>query len=401
MNFARTPKLIGICFLLGCLVFLCSALWINQSQLTRNIENFLNQELPKAVESGLQSRINQPGEVEQLINRIDGDLQNVPVKQSLKTVQTLWVRLETLGSATPSDTHVSFVTWKTGDQQRVVTYTWGYKIYWLPLILEALVWSLLLAAIYILIPRPISPHRQRWLIWLVKQGESRKRAKLLTADLTEPLSDTTEIWLTHLVAHVPFVDALLLSKAAAKDNISIEQLPWLVLGWKLESSTIETAISISKSPLCLEFDLSQQLILIHGFPINMSQTPLFYYLWYALQRELGEGWVLNPSSQHADESSAKSLVALMRDYQGHTKAIAELDEQGLRAKTLDQNRSKIKDALCSALGNELASQFLFENEKDKRTGRSRYRLMQALPVSILDRAIISHVTQSESPNTHV
>ena len=64
----------------------------------------------------------------------------------------------------------------------------------------------------------------------------------------------------------------------------------------------------------------------------------------------------------------------MQHYGGHGKAINDLQSNGLKAKTLDQNRSKIKDELVSVLGETLAADYLFETARDAQSGRSKYRI---------------------------
>jgi len=62
-----------------------------------------------------------------------------------------------------------------------------------------------------------------------------------------------------------------------------------------------------------------------------------------------------------------------------TKKRYDLDE-GLKGKTLDQNRNKIKTELQRVLEG-LACDYLFDSERDERTARYRYSLK--LPASKL------------------
>lgn len=64
----------------------------------------------------------------------------------------------------------------------------------------------------------------------------------------------------------------------------------------------------------------------------------------------------------------------MQEHGGHQKAIKELEAHGVRAKTMDQNRNKVKEELTKVLGEAVAEQYLFETRRDPRTGRNHYRL---------------------------
>jgi hypothetical protein len=52
----------------------------------------------------------------------------------------------------------------------------------------------------------------------------------------------------------------------------------------------------------------------------------------------------------------------------------DLEDHGLKAKTLDQNRSKIKEGITAVLGQELAARYLFELRKRATSNRTSYRL---------------------------
>ncbi|MFU8764563.1 MAG: hypothetical protein ACNA7T_08575 [Haliea sp.] len=113
-----------------------------------------------------------------------------------------------------------------------------------------------------------------------------------------------------------------------------------------------------------------------GSELRLPSTPFIYYLWYAQRRLAGTdgGWYLNPSSGGSDASAAEEVLALMDALGAHSRARRELAEKGLRAKVLDQNRSKVKDELVRLLGEEVAAAYLFDAERDGRTARYRYRL---------------------------
>jgi hypothetical protein len=118
---------------------------------------------------------------------------------------------------------------------------------------------------------------------------------------------------------------------------------------------------------------------LHGLDVPVSGTPLFYYAWYAMarQQEEGKGWITNPATNRPDPAAGRELIKLMSHYDGHARAINDLERAGLKARTLDQNRSKIKDEIVAVLGEELADAYLFEASKHPNGIQMRYRLRVA------------------------
>lgn len=158
-------------------------------------------------------------------------------------------------------------------------------------------------------------------------------------------------------------------------SLSGTPLKWYQLACKTYPKSKAKQIATSNNTLV--FSPAHHELSIHGMPITLSKTPYFYYLWYAQRRlaaSVPGGWHLNPSQLQADTRSAQELIALMRCFKGHTKAINDLESNDLRAKTLDRNRNKIKEELTAVLGEELAADYLFDAERDPRTNRFKYRL---------------------------
>jgi len=93
-----------------------------------------------------------------------------------------------------------------------------------------------------------------------------------------------------------------------------------------------------------------------------------------MHRMSGDCWVTNPASNRPDPVLARELVELMSRYDGHAKAINDLERTGLKARTLDQNRSKIKDDISAVLGEKLATAYLFEASRHPDGIHMRYRL---------------------------
>ena len=144
-------------------------------------------------------------------------------------------------------------------------------------------------------------------------------------------------------------------------------------------STVDFAklLTQSSQPLVLEFFHRDHHLQarISSIDIPLSVTPTLYWYWYATFRTQDkQGWVMNPPTNRPDHEMAQSLLALMTQFTSHGRAKKELEDNGVRAKTLDQNRNKIKEALINALGEELAQECGFESHKQDGKQQTRYRL---------------------------
>ncbi len=132
--------------------------------------------------------------------------------------------------------------------------------------------------------------------------------------------------------------------------------------------------------LCYDGNLQAR---VSDIEIPLSITPTLYWYWYAQFRKQQEhGWVVNPPTNRPSHEMAKSLLNLMAQFGGHGRAKKELEDNGMRAKTLDQNRNKIKEALIKALGEPLADECSFESHKLEGQPQAKYRLKMS-PKQIL------------------
>ena len=244
-------------------------------------------------------------------------------------------------------------------------------------------WAAVLAvAFYFLYVRtayPLSGNRLRWMNELVVQGYDRRDAYEICGNAREEswsLGTSQRFCLEAL--HNPTSRNFAYSMRVARDpriaQLSRGQVEWLVWGLQRNPDDLETAMKIANAPDIVEIDLSQGELRIHGVDIPVNRTPLFYYAWYANNRRLADGWVANPQSNKPDKSAGADLAQLMWSCAGHAKAAASVEEAGLKAKTLDQNRSKIKQEIVAVLGESVGSRYLFDERKDMKTGRMSYRL---------------------------
>jgi hypothetical protein len=237
---------------------------------------------------------------------------------------------------------------------------------------------LFLAIGYCLRP-PLSKLHRQWINYLLERGYSGAAAfdavsrydaeqlVLRPAQLAclEQLHDP----LKHNFPRV--VDLLADQRVAA---LEFAQVDWFLQGLQGDPDNLNRALDLAAAEDTLAFDLPRMTVSVRGLAVPMSGTPLFYYAWYGMRRLSGDGWITNPASNRPDPVLGRELIDLMSRFDGHAKAINELERSGLRAKTLDQNRSKIKDDLVAVLGQNLAQAYLFDADKPLNGIRMRYRL---------------------------
>lgn len=368
----------GLCFIATtlCLNILISLLsvWYSGYQ----IREQLQQQLPAAINDGLRNSTELSDHLlTYLQNAVQQDLAKISIEQAFPVIASCQVKILQLSHADNQQIATgNILTWNAGEQKRSIRYQLQCR----PEFKNIFLFSTFLAGIatLILCSFPLLSAQQQ-------QGINQLKALGLTQyDIVKQRRillqlSPSQLWLlTSLLKNkLPFDVGLLLISHPAAASITAENLQWLLLGWRYYQHDTDAVYRVALSPDYLQFDLLRQQVIIHQLPIKLSRTPLLYYYWYALARQQQpetEGWVLNPASNRPDFPLAKQLIELMQQYHGHGKAITDLCDQGLKAKTLDQNRSKIKDELEAILGVALAEKYLFESRKDVRSGRFSYRL---------------------------
>lgn len=251
-----------------------------------------------------------------------------------------------------------------------------YRTRWLLLIFSQGLWLLPLAAFLLWFPKPLAREHRIWAKRLSAGGASHQavRAALLALRQVRPaLQNELLQWLDG--AHITEEQAIQLLTRAEFPALYPEQLQWLGLALQFYEGDLTRAFAVACSPPKLQFLPEQRTVMIHGLSLDLPATPFLYYYWYALRRCHGEGgWFINPPAHGVDRHHHMELIALCEKYGGHARAIKDLHDKGLRSKTLDQNRSKIKDELCRLLGETLAADYLFDTERDGKTARYKYRL---------------------------
>jgi hypothetical protein len=248
-----------------------------------------------------------------------------------------------------------------------------------------------------IIPVPLSRRRRTWLQRLIDSGVEPRRGRRLTRHLDgyPPLRLQLADRLYRAMAGAGIEAATIMEwlEDPRLAGLDASQTPWFELGLGVARSDVDQALQIATAPPTLVLDPAESTIWCHGVPVRLSPTQFFYYYWYAQRRVAGidDGWFANPPANRPDIEAAQQLIVLMECHDGHAKAVKDLRDKGLRAKTLDQNRSKVKEELVGVLGESLAAGYLFEMARDPRTGRCNYRLAVppghiALPARVLQPA---------------
>jgi hypothetical protein len=239
--------------------------------------------------------------------------------------------------------------------------------------------GLLFVAIGYALPPPLSKAHRQWINYLLERGYSGAQAFDLIrgVDASRLALNATQMAILerlHDNEQRNFAQAfevVIDPRVAALDEAEVD---WLVLGLSREPGNLDAALELAHAEDSVVIDLPAMALAIRGLPVPTSGTPLFYYAWYAKWRLDGEGWITNPASNRPDRVAGEELILLMSRFDGHARAINDLERVGLKARTLDQNRSKIKDEIVAVLGERLAEVYLFEASRHPDGIHTRYRL---------------------------
>lgn len=234
-------------------------------------------------------------------------------------------------------------------------------------------------ALYRWLPSPLSAAHRGWIEYLLERGYGEAEAFDIVGRYDAralALSPAQQGLLERLHdAGARNFDGVLQTVTDARvAQLDEEGAEWVWLGLQRAPGDLQAALALVRAVDSMDIDLNRMTLAVRGLPVDMSRTPLFYLAWYAMKRQEGDGWITNPASNRPDVASAGPLIELMSRHDGHARAINDLQQAGLKARTLDQNRSKIKEDLVEALGESLASRYLFEASKHPDGVRMRYRL---------------------------
>lgn len=279
-----------------------------------------------------------------------------------------------------STSHTFLVRLQRSGVAREAAFDLFCKTHWLSPAAGSGFLALLFLAIYRLVPPPLSSIHRSWIRYLRERGYSGEGAFDLISGYDGDCLSLNPVQRQCLERlHEPeqqnFATALAIASDRRVADLAPERLEWLVLGLgRGGEASLPAALALAQAGDTVNIDLARMELSIHGLRIPVSKTPLFYYAWYAQQRLTSDGWVSNPASNRPDRDAGRALATLMLEYGGHAKAINDLEEHGLKARTLDQNRSKIREEIQAVLGDELARPYLFESDRRGEVGRARYRL---------------------------
>ncbi|WP_339719486.1 hypothetical protein [uncultured Paraglaciecola sp.] len=350
----------------------------SQFSVKQQLTQILQQQLPAKLQSALYYT-NDNGPVIQLIQQnIDSDLNILTVSSLLPRVQQCSATVIHLMSKDANQSGLKLITikWKLGHNQLFTHLAFDCDTPWIPTLFYPLGFASVLLLLGYLLPQPLTTKGQQIRQHLL-QHLSVYRAHQLAQHLSV-CSDIQLELLKHLLNHTqhkPDISNLVAWLEQPRvSSLDETQLTWFMLASDKYKLSKEQALDVALAPPTLIFTEVQNQLIIHGLPVTLLKTPYFYYLWYACLRYQTDGWYLNPPINRSDKTGAKMLIDLMQSSGGHSKAINDLLDCGLRAKTLDQNRNKLKAELISLLGETLAQDYLFDTDRDLKSGRYRYRL---------------------------
>lgn len=363
------------------LVLTVAAYWQAQHSYTQDLSQDLQVLLPQKLVPALHDRYTESDIRSVILEKLDRDLAGMGVEGFIPGVKLLSrcdARVEQLlnsgtDPAAGSESDIS-IEWTLGDSAQRTAFSIDCQANWPALLGTQSLLALLAVLVVALLPQPLSQQQRTRIADLHRRGVPVAEARRVSACLVGfngVQQSLFERWCPSEPARIPAMVEWL--DRPEVETLSPEQLLWFERGMQLYEDA-DKALAAAIADNELRFDCQQHRVLVHGIPVQLSKTPFFYLLWYAQRRRAGDGWYLNPPINRPDRETADSLIALMEQYGGHNKAVNDLRENGLRAKTLDQNRNKIRDELVSTLGESLAQPYLFEAERDLKSGRYRYRL---------------------------
>ncbi|MDU0355854.1 hypothetical protein RS130_19940 [Paraglaciecola aquimarina] len=348
--------------------------------LKQNIQTHFNSQIIKDINDSLESSYNDE-EIKQFIiksvNTLLSEIGNqsyFPVYSRCDIQISQWLSAEHI---TPENNFDISINWRSGATEHQL----GVNIYchyaWFTWIVWCLIFTSSFIVCFLFLPRPYSARQQDWL----KNGENQLSSKQLkrSAFLIEQLSDTQYKWFLSAISAKTWQQADLLACLGSSDFTSLgsEQLNWFAFSYFHYNKQLKPALSAANAKPSLIFDLKQKTITVHGITIALPITPFLYYFWYAQRRvkDIDNGWLLNPANNKSSPQLSESLAQLMQTYQGNTRAINDLLQNGLTPKKLDQNRNRIKDEMLAIIPETLVSHYLFESKRDPKTARFTCRLI--------------------------
>jgi hypothetical protein len=359
--------------------------WLSHDSLEQKLRLQISQHLENALSPTLFSndngRINDLIALQQIGTQINLGLENLLNNRWFSALHHCQVQLQSIDDIDIEPANTRFNNIHFNLQYNKITRNillnyqcqTNFPIY----LLLLLIVTLLLTSLRKLKPETLSKEAKLWLKYLGNRGYQYKQAQAALHNYNnEQLSFNAEQWTEFKQFHQPELknatDIIQLLNSDRYTQLSSLNKQWFTYGYIAQG--IDQAWELADANDEVMVDLASTKLTIRGIAIAIRKTPLFYYAWYLQQRKLNEGWILNPRSDKPDIEQGKIIVELMSKFNGNEKAIRDLEDNGLKAKTLNQNRSKIKMAFINCLGENLAQAYLFESKKDSKSDRVYYRV---------------------------
>ncbi|WP_111497002.1 hypothetical protein [Marinobacter bohaiensis] len=358
-----------------------------------SLEGQLQASLPGAVDQALVNGDDRDSLYGTIAGQLQADLDRLDVQGGLRpAIQSCRTTVSALGPATRETTVGADIDirWRHEDTTLHAAFTVNCQPAWWAALGQGGVLAVLALALIRLLPTPLTGSQQAWYQTLRGEGVSASRARRWVAPLASCETDPSAL-LERLRERIewPFPEQLALALMLHREGLDERRQAWFLWALTHHAGDAEAALAVARRDDHLAFDLERAEVRVRGSAVALPRTPLFYYLWYARQRceggSDGDGWYANPPSNRPDRAAGRWLADFMAAHDGHAKAINDLRENGLRSKTLDQNRNRIKDELIQRFGESLAAPYLFESERVSTRAQSRYRL--ALPASAIEPAL--------------
>ena len=367
--------------LLTAVLFLASRMVLEQA-IREQLQAHLLLTLDEAQFGNAQDRENDKRALQRMGSELNAALRDMVVTHWYSPQRDCAVQVERIDDVevmkAPSGRRIAFSLPRNQIEREVVAGVSCSANKWLAAAVCGLL-GLLFIAINIISPQPLSRVHQRWLAWLLERGYGEGQAVELLRGYDKADLDLNPAQLAVLEQlHDPGQGNFAAALAAAGDPrvaaLAGDAVEWFVLGLRRNPADPEGALALAYLQDAVVIDLNSMNLQLRGLDVPVSGTPLFYYAWYAMARLQGEGWITNPAANRPDTAAGRELIDLMSRYDGHARAINDLERAGLKARTLDQNRSKIKDEIVAELGEQLAESYLFEASKHPDGLHTRYRL---------------------------
>lgn len=358
----------------------------SQSLLKDGVEQRVRQHILSTVEeshfSNEKNRVNDHKALQHIAQQMGVALRDLVNSRWYAVQQDCLVSLEGIDDVVIGDDSMGggFVfSLQRNGIERQVALGFSCSLNWTVLIGLSAALALLFVAISFFLPQPLSHVHRRWINSLLGDGYSGEQAYAIisqydTSRLDLSLAQLRCVEHLHDIEQHNFSEVLDIVTDERVVALGEADVDWFLLGLEGGSRSLADALGLASAEDTVVINLREKTLTIHGLQVPISRTPLFYYAWYAMSRVGGEGWLTNPASNRPDIIVGRELAELMERYDGHARAINDLEQAGLKARTLDQNRSKIKEDVASVLGEELAAAYLFETIKHPDGIHTRYRL---------------------------